>query len=100
MQFHVCHCSGPFESLIVYRTLIGHVMCLKGLIAAVFGSSEPLSWLRLNGRVGAIPTESLPMFSLIYVERQGMRACNNNNMCNPSLHLFFVVAFWYKNQGK
>ena len=25
----------------------------------------------------------------IYVARQGMRACNNNNMRNPSLHLFY-----------
>ena len=31
-------------------------MCLKGLIAAAFDSSEPLLLLRLNGRVGAIPT--------------------------------------------
>ena len=31
-------------------------MCLKGLIAAAFESSEPLLLLRLNGRVGAIPT--------------------------------------------
>ena len=31
-------------------------MCLKGLIAAVFDSSEPLLLLRLNGGVGAIPT--------------------------------------------
>ena len=29
---------------------------LKGLIAARFASSEPLHLLRLNGRVGAIPT--------------------------------------------
>ena len=27
----------------------------------------------------------------IYVARQGMRACNNNNMRNPSLHLFIMV---------
>ena len=25
----------------------------------------------------------------IYAVRQGMRACNNNNMCNPSLRLFY-----------
>ena len=31
-------------------------MCLKGLIAAAFDSSEPLLLLGLNGRVGAIPT--------------------------------------------
>ena len=31
-------------------------MCLKGLIAAAFDSSDPLLLLRLNGRVGAIPT--------------------------------------------
>ena len=31
-------------------------MFLKGLIAAMFESSEPLHLLRLNGRVGAIPT--------------------------------------------
>ena len=31
-------------------------MFLKGLIAAAFESSEPLHLLRLNGRVGAIPT--------------------------------------------
>ena len=38
------------------ETLVGHVMFLKGLIAAVFESSELLHWLRLNGYVGAIPT--------------------------------------------
>ena len=31
-------------------------MFLKGLIAAALESSEPLDFLRLNGRVGAIPT--------------------------------------------
>ena len=31
-------------------------MFLKGLIAAALESSEPLHLLRLNGRVGAIPT--------------------------------------------
>ena len=31
-------------------------MCLKGLIAVAFESSEPLHLIRLNGRVGAIPT--------------------------------------------
>ena len=30
-------------------------MRVKGLIAAAFGSSEPLHMLILNGRVGAIP---------------------------------------------
>ena len=40
----------------VIETLVGHVMCLKGLIAAAFESSEPLLLLRLNRRVGAIPT--------------------------------------------
>ena len=34
---------------------VGHVIFLKGLIAAAFESSEPL-YLRLNGRVSAIPT--------------------------------------------
>ena len=38
------------------ETLVGHVMFLKGFIAAAFESSEPLYLLRLNGRVGAIPT--------------------------------------------
>ena len=38
------------------ETLVGHVMCLTGLIAAEFKSSEPLHLLGLNGRVGAIPT--------------------------------------------
>ena len=37
------------------ETLVGHVMCLKGLIAAAFESSEPLRLLRLNGCIGAIP---------------------------------------------
>ena len=45
-----------FEVLSYIETLVGHVMFLKGLIAAVFESSEPLYLLRLNGRVGAIPT--------------------------------------------
>ena len=31
-------------------------MCLKGLIATAFESSELLSLSRLNGHVGAIPT--------------------------------------------
>ena len=31
-------------------------MCLKGLIATVFESSELLHLLRLNGRVAVIPT--------------------------------------------
>ena len=31
-------------------------MFLKGLITAAFENSEPLHLLRLNGRVGAIPT--------------------------------------------
>ena len=26
--------------------------------------------------------------SILYAPRQGMRACNNNNMHNPTLHLF------------
>ena len=34
-------------------------MFLKGLIAAAFESSEPLHLLRLNGRVGALPTYRL-----------------------------------------
>ena len=38
------------------ETLVGHVMFLKGLIADALESSEPLHLLRLNGRVGAIPT--------------------------------------------
>ena len=32
-QFHVCHSNGVFLCI---ETLVGHVMCLKGLIAAVF----------------------------------------------------------------
>ena len=35
------------------ETLVGHVMCPKGLITATFKSSEPLHLLRLNGLVGA-----------------------------------------------
>ena len=38
------------------ETLVGHVMFLKGLIAAAFESSELLYLLRLNGCVGAIAT--------------------------------------------
>ena len=39
-----------FESLIVcIKTLVGPVMCLKGLIIAAFKSSEPLHLLRLMG---------------------------------------------------
>ena len=38
------------------ETLVGHVMYLKGLIAARFEGSEPLHLLRLNGCVGTIPT--------------------------------------------
>ena len=46
----------PLRVLSCLETLVGHVMFLKGLIAAGFESSEPLDLLRLNGRVGAIPT--------------------------------------------
>ena len=46
-----------FEGLIsCIETLVGYVMCLKGLIAVAFESSKLLHLLRLNGRVGAIPT--------------------------------------------
>ena len=38
------------------ETLVGHVIVLKGLIAAAFKSSELLYLLRLNGHVGAIST--------------------------------------------
>ena len=42
-------------------------MFLKGLIAAALESSEPLHFLRLNGRVGAIPTERVYRLSDIYI---------------------------------
>ena len=42
-------------------------MCLKGLIAAAFDSSEPLLLLRLNGRVGAIPTYRVYRLYDIYI---------------------------------
>ena len=29
--------------------------------------------------------------AVLYATRQGMRACNNSNMRNPSLHLFYGV---------
>ena len=38
------------------EALAEHVACLKRLKTSAFGSSEPLLLLRLNGRVGAIPT--------------------------------------------
>ena len=31
----------------------------------------------------------------IYAARQGMKACNNNNMRNPSLHLYYGVTRYY-----
>ena len=45
----------------VLSCLEGYVILLKGLIAAVFESSQPLYLLRLNGYVGAIreSTDSL-----------------------------------------
>ena len=46
----------PLRVLSCIETLVGHVLCLKGLIVAAFESSELLHFLRLNGRVGAIPT--------------------------------------------
>ena len=46
----------PLRVLLCLETLVGHVMYLKGLRAAVFESSDPLHLLRLNGRVSAIPT--------------------------------------------
>ena len=36
-----------FESFTVYKTLVGHVMCLKGLITVPFESSEQIHLLRL-----------------------------------------------------
>ena len=38
------------------ETLIGHIMHLKGLIAAAFESLEPLHLLGVNEYVGAILT--------------------------------------------
>ena len=38
----------PLRVLSCIETLVVHVMCLKGLIAAAFDSSEPLLLLRLN----------------------------------------------------
>ena len=46
----------PLRVLSRIETLVGRVMCLTGLIAAAFESSEPLHLLGLNGHVGAIPT--------------------------------------------
>ena len=45
-----------FESLIVYRNTRRPCYVSKGLMAAMFESSEPLHLLRLHGRVGTIPT--------------------------------------------
>ena len=45
-----------FEGLIVYRNTRRPCYVSKRLIAAALESSEPLHFLRLNGRVGAIPT--------------------------------------------
>ena len=65
-----------FEVLSCIETLVGHVMCLKGLIAATFESSEPLHLLRLNGRVGKstkslidgfITLSSYRNFSMVYM---------------------------------
>ena len=62
LQFHVRHCSSVFYEnlrvLLRIETLVGHVMCLTGLIhvAAAVESSEPLHLLGLNRRVSAIPT--------------------------------------------
>ena len=47
----------PLRVLSCIETLVGHVMYLKGLIADSFKSSELLHLLRLNGRVGTIPTD-------------------------------------------
>ena len=59
-QFHICHCTDVLlRVLSCIETLISHVMCLKGLIAARFGSSEPLHLLRVNRRVGAISLPTL-----------------------------------------
>ena len=41
-------------------------MCLKGLVTAAFGSSEPFFLLKVNGHVSAIPT-SESTDSLIYI---------------------------------
>ena len=45
-----------FESIKCIEALAEHVACLKRLKTSAFGSSELLLLLRLNGRVGAIPT--------------------------------------------
>ena len=55
-------------------------MCLKGLIAAAFDSSEPLLLLRLNGRVGAIPTYRVyRLYDMVgYVCQHYVCACVHN----------------------
>ena len=61
-------------------------MCLKGLIAAAFDSSEPLLLLRLNGRVGAIPTYR--------VYRLYDRACSlrlSNIFIATSIFVYYIV---------
>ena len=47
-----------FESLIVYRTLVGHIMCLKWLVAATFESSGPLHLLKLGMSMPSLHRES------------------------------------------
>ena len=58
-----CFCDFTHLIVAVYfttfeciETLVGHVMCLKELIAAAFESCELLRLLGLNGHVGAIST--------------------------------------------
>ena len=62
-------------------------MCLKGLIAAAFDSSEPLLLLRLNGRVGAIPTYRVYRLYDIYIY---MYICSKMHN-NPSLYIHILL---------
>ena len=55
-QFHICHCNSVFTS--VFTTRRPCYVSKRLIITAVFGSSEPLHFLGLNGRVSAIHRES------------------------------------------
>ena len=50
-----------FEISIVYKTLLGRVMCLKRLITVLFKSSEQFHLLRLMDAVGFFAKNILKM---------------------------------------
>ena len=56
LLYAIVPCLAAYIVLVSLISLVGHVICLKGLLAAAFESSEQLHLLGLNGRVSVIPS--------------------------------------------